>query len=75
MLIKVNGYTINPDKVGMLKRTEGTRHLDGGKSERFSGITIVFAAGNSRFIEDPEGREIEDAFEHYDGKAYSELPY
>lgn len=69
-LIKVNGYKIDPDKIGMIERIHSER-----SNGDFDGIRIVFAAGGSHVIPDPDGFDIEMAFEHYDSKAYSELPY
>lgn len=74
-LIKVNGLIIVPDKVTMIERKTGQRTTDDGHMEDYTGITIHFDGGGRKWIDDPTATMIEDAFEHYDSKAYSELPY
>ncbi len=75
MLIRVNGLTIVPDKVTMIERKTGQRVTDNGDIEDFDGINIHFVGGGRKWIDDPTATLVEDAFAHYDSKAYSELPY
>jgi hypothetical protein len=66
-LIKVNSFTINPEKVSMLERKSGRRFVDGtGRMEDYSGISILFAGGGRAFIDEPEAAMIEAAFEDWD---------
>lgn len=66
-LIKVNGYTINPDKVAMLDRQQLT--------PKQTGILLRFVGGGVKWIADPEAKEVEALFAKYDGVQESELPY
>lgn len=74
-MIKVNGYTINPDKVTMLDRKTRREHLDGGRERVETGVFVRFAAGGCQWINDPEAREVEAQFLRYDSTQETELPY
>ena len=53
-LIKVNGCTINPEKVTMLSRTEGRHWSDEAHDiVNYSGIIVHFDAGGKQWIDDP----------------------
>lgn len=66
-LIKVNGCTINPEKVTMLARQEGRHWSDEAHDiVNYSGITVHFDAGGKQWIEDPTAEMIESAFEDWD---------
>jgi hypothetical protein len=66
-LIKVNGHTINPEKITMLARKSGERWSDEANDiEHYSGITVHFDAGGKKWIEDPTAEMIEAAFEDWD---------
>ena len=64
-LIKVNGCTINPEKIACIERKTGERYM-GGQREVYSGIGITFDAGGYKWIEDPTAEQIEAAFEDWD---------
>jgi len=66
-LIKVNGITINPEKVTMLARKSGQRWSDKAHDiVNYSGVTVHFDAGGKKWIEDPTAEMIEAAFEDWD---------
>ena len=66
-LIKVNGCTINPEKISMLERKSGRRWSDErGNFESYAGVLVHFDAGGHTFIEEPEAAMIEAAFEDWD---------
>ncbi len=66
-LIKVNGHTINPEKISMLERKSGWRFVDGTqRMEDYAGISILFAGGGRAFVDEPEATMIEAAFEDWD---------
>ena len=66
MIIRVNGYTIDPAKVAMLDRKQYDKH---------SGVFVCFAAGGRKWIADPEAFEVERKFAQYDGVQEAELEF
>lgn len=66
-LIKVNGCTINPEKVTMLARESRPRWNDETrKADSISGIMVHFDAGGRKWFEEPTATMIEAAFEDWD---------
>lgn len=76
-IIKVNGYTIDPEKVAMLDRTTRREFSDAAHDfVTTTGIYMRFSAGGAKWVADPEARFVEDAFERFDfGKTEDYLPY
>lgn len=66
-LIKINGCTVNPEKISMLVRKEGTRWSeDAHDIVNYSGVTVHFDAGGHKWIEDPTAEMLEAALEDWD---------
>lgn len=64
-LIKVNGLTINPEKIACIERKSGERYV-GGRPEVYNGIGITFDAGGYKWIEGLDADKVQAAFEDYD---------
>jgi hypothetical protein len=64
-LIKVNGFTINPEKIACIERKTGERYM-GGQREVYSGIGITFDAGGYKWIEGIDADKVQAAFEDWD---------